>query len=352
MRHGSRIDPPNRFEQVHSEPDDEHLEWDQEYLQSRENRRIEYIADASKTIVSENKSPDIPFRYSINPYRGCIHACSYCYARPTHEYLGFNAGLDFETKIVVKHDAANLFRQFLSRRTWQPEAITFSGVTDCYQPAERKFRLTRQCLQVAEEFSQPLSVVTKNALVTRDIDILARLAKQNLVHVYLSVTSLDPELARDMEPRTSIPAARLRAISMLTEAGVPTGVLVAPLIPGLNDHEVSGILSAAKQAGAKVAGYILLRLPLAVETVFEEWVRRVRGETAEKILGRVRQTRDGRLNSSEWGTRMVGTGEIAEQIRTMFEVFRRKQGMDTAMPRLDCSLFQVPPSSSGQMRLF
>ncbi len=310
------------------------------------------LRTTSKSIVSENKSPDIPFRYSINPYRGCIHACSYCYARPTHEYLGFNAGLDFETKIVVKHDAAKLFRAFLSRPSWNPESITFSGVTDCYQPAEREFQLTRQCLQVADEFSQPISMVTKNALVTRDIDILARMARRNLVHVFLSITSLDGELARDMEPRTSIPAARLRAVKMLSDAGVPVGVLVAPLIPGLNDHEAAEILAESKKAGAIVAGYILLRLPLTVETVFEEWVRRVRGETADKILGRVRQTRDGKLNSSEWGTRMVGGGEIADQIRTMFKVFRAKYGLDEAMPLLDCSLFQTPQSPSGQMRLF
>lgn len=352
MRHGSKANPPNRFERTHLEPDDEHLEWDNEYLRTREHRRIEYIPDDSKTIVTDNKSPDLPFRYSINPYRGCIHACSYCYARPTHEYLGMNAGLDFETRIVVKHDAAKLFREFLSRPAWAPESIAFSGVTDCYQPAERKFQLTRQCLQVADECSQPVSIVTKNALVTRDLEILARMAKRNLVHVYLSITSLDPELARDMEPRTSIPTARLRAIKMLTDAGVPTGVLVAPLIPGLNDHETAQILAASKQAGALVAGYILLRLPLTVAPVFEEWVRCVRADTADKILGRIRQTRDGKLNSSEWGTRMVGSGKIADQIRSMFQVFRHQQGLDSAMPSLDCSRFRAPDNPSGQMSLF
>jgi DNA repair photolyase len=352
MRHGSRIDPPNRFETVHREVDLDQVEWDDEYLRGIDHRKIEYIDDNSKTIVSQNKSPDLPFRYSINPYRGCIHGCSYCYARPTHEYLGLSAGLDFETKIVVKRDAADLFRQFLSRESWNPEAITFSGVTDCYQPAEREFRLTRQCLEVADECSQPLSIITKNALVIRDIDLLARMAKRNLVHVYLSITSLDPKLAREMEPRTSIPAARLRAVEALTNAGVPVGVMVAPLIPGLNDHEAAEILSASKQAGAIVAGYTLLRLPLTVETVFEEWIRRVRPKQADKILGRVRQTRKGKANSSEWGTRMVGEGEIADQIRSMFHIFRHKHGLDTDMPLLDCSQFQPPQSPSGQMRLF
>lgn len=275
MRHGSNIDPPNRFETVHQEADLEHLEWDQEHLRTLTHRRIEYVFDSSRSIVSENKSPDIPFRYSVNPYRGCGHGCAYCYARPGHEFLGFNAGLDFETKIVVKRDAAELLREFLSRKSWQPEPITFSGVTDCYQPAEGEFRLTRQCLEVAWECRQPVSIVTKNALVLRDRELLTRMADKGLVHVYLSITTLDPELARDMEPRTSIPTARLRAVRQLREAGVPVGVMIAPVIPGLNDCEIPQILNAAKEAGAITAGYILLRLPLTVEPVFIEWLHRI-----------------------------------------------------------------------------
>ncbi|MEZ6061022.1 MAG: PA0069 family radical SAM protein [Planctomycetaceae bacterium] len=290
MRHGSNIDPPNRFEKVRHEPDRGHLEWDQEHLKTLTNRKVEYIDDASRSIVSENNSPDIPFRYSINPYRGCVHSCAYCYARPGHEYLGFNAGLDFETKIVVKRDAG-LFREFLARDSWKPEPITFSGVTDCYQPAEREFQLTRQCLEVALECRQPVSIITKNALVLRDLDLLQPLAADQLVQVFLSVTTLDPELARDMEPRTSIPAARLRAVRMLTDAGIPTGVMTAPIIPGLNDSEIPRILEAAKAAGAITAGYILLRLPLTVEPVFIEWLQRTQNRHAEKVLGRIRDTR-------------------------------------------------------------
>jgi DNA repair photolyase len=352
MRHGSRIDPPNRFETVHHQLELEQLEWDDEYLRQIDRRKIEYLDDNSKTIVSENNSPDIPFRYSINPYRGCIHGCSYCYARPTHEYLGLSAGLDFETKIVVKRNAAILFREFLSRKSWVPEAITYSGVTDCYQPAERQFRLTRQCLEVADACSQPVNIITKNALVVRDLDILKRMAERDLVHAFVSITTLDPALARDMEPRTSIPAARLRAVQSLADAGVPVGVMVAPLIPGLNDHEVAEILAASKQAGATVAGYILLRLPLTVEPVFEEWVERARPEQADKILGRVRQTRGGKLNSAQWGTRMVGEGELADQIKMMFRVFRQKHDLGRALPPLDCSQFQPPQIQAGQMRLF
>lgn len=352
MRHGSQIDPPNRFEQIHGERDDEHLEWDTEYLSRRQDRRIEYLTDNSKSVVSENNSPDVPFRYSLNPYRGCVHSCSYCYARPTHEYLGFNAGLDFETKIVVKHDAPELFREFLAKDAWKPEPITFSGVTDCFQPAERKFQLTRRCLEVAMECRQPISIITKNALVIRDLDILKGLAVDNLAHVFLSVTTLDPQLARDMEPRTSIPAARLRAIETLAEAGVPVGVMVAPVIPSLNDSEVPGILEAAKKAGAMTAGFVLLRLPLTVEPVFKEWLERTQPLKAERILARIRETRGGKLNSSTWGERMVGSGEIAEQIQQMFRMFKRKHGLDNKLPPHDCSLFVPPVPKSGQMRLF
>ncbi len=352
MRHGSQIDPPNRFETVRHEPDLEHLEWDQEHLRSLTERKIEYVFDASASIVSENNSPDVPFRYSLNPYRGCAHGCAYCYARPTHEYLGFNAGLDFETKIVVKPDAPQLFRDFLAHGGWKPEPITFSGVTDCYQPAERQFRLTRQCLEVALECRQPVTIVTKNALVARDLDVLSQLAKHRLVRVFLSVATLEAELARVMEPRTSVPAARLRAIGMLAEAGVPAGVMVAPVIPGLNDSEIPAILEAAKQAGAITAGYVLLRLPLTVEPVFNEWLARTQPLKAERVLARIRETRRGKLNSSAFGERMSGAGEIADQIRKLFRLFKRKHGLDRKPPDYNCDLFRPPASRSGQLRLF
>ena len=224
MTHGSLIDPPNRFEKTLRETDFDHLEWDQEYLDGLGNRPIEYMVDSSKSIVSQNDSPDVPFTFSVNPYRGCAHGCSYCYARNTHEYLGFNAGLDFETKILVKENAPALLRDFLARESWRPEPITFSGVTDCYQPAERKFRLTRGCLEVALECRQPVGIITKNALVVRDVDLLRDMASLSLVHVFLSVTSLDPELARTMEPRTSIPAARLRAPDKYLRRRAPQSV--------------------------------------------------------------------------------------------------------------------------------
>lgn len=352
MRYGSSIDPPNRFEKVRLESDLEQLEWDQEHWNDLDRRPIEYLNDDSKSIISENNSPDIPFRYSINPYRGCLHGCSYCYARNSHEYLGFNAGLDFETKIVVKHDAAKLFREFLADDAWQPEEVVFSGVTDCYQPAERQFRLTRQCLEVALECRLPVGIVTKNALVVRDLDLLKQMASLRLVRVNLSVTTLDAELARSMEPRTSIPAARLRAVQMLAQAGVPVRVIVAPIIPGLNDAEIPAILAAAKQAGALAASYTLLRLPLTVEPVFREWLRRTQPLKVDKIEGLIRETRGGKLNKSEWGKRMAGTGPIAEQVGNLFQVFAKKYSLDGRLPAQDFSHFQPPRPRSGQLRLF
>jgi DNA repair photolyase len=262
---GSHLNPPNRFLTTRVELDlvDE---------EEGSSPQTMFQSDHARSVVTENNSPDIPFRYSLNPYRGCEHGCNYCYARPTHEYLGLNAGLDFETKILVKHDAPALFRDFLARDCWVPESITLSGVTDCYQPCERRFRRTRACLEVAAEARQPISIITKNALVLRDLDLLRDLAANRAVRVLVSVTTLDAGLARVMEPRTSTPAARLRAVRTLADAGVPVGVLVAPIIPGLNDSEIPAVLAAVKEAGATAAYYQLLRLPLTVAPVFRDWL--------------------------------------------------------------------------------
>ena len=357
MRHGSHLDPPNRFERVHSHPpatdaDWEGADWDTEHLREPPHRRVEYLDDQSQSVVAENHSPDINFRYSVNPYRGCQHGCSYCYARPYHEYLGYNAGLDFETKIFVKRDAARLFRDFLAREAWQPEMVAFSGVTDCYQPAERDFRLTRACLEVAAAACQPVGIVTKNALIVRDLDLLAPMAARQLVHVSLSITTLDVELARVMEPRTSIPAARLRAVRELSAAGVPTKVMVAPVIPGLTDTEIPAILRAAAEAGACAASYLLLRLPLTVKPIFLEWLERAQPSARDRVLSRLRQCREGQLDDSRFGSRMRGTGEIARQIGEMFSLFRRQCGLDRPLPPLDCQQFVPPTPTSGQLRLF
>src|SRR3954452_11778735 len=245
---GSQLDPPSRFGGPLHVLDLEQVEHDEEYLESLRHRPTEYLPDRSRSIVTENDSPDVSFRYSLNPYRGCSHGCSYCYARPTHEFLGLNAGLDFETKILVKEDAPELFREFLSRKRWVPEPIALSGVTDPYQPAERQFLLTRRCLEEAAECRQPISLITKNALVLRDRDLLGRMASEDLVHVNVTVTTQDAELARSMEPRTSTPAARMKVIRGLASAGVLVRVLIAPVIPGLTASEIPAILAAAGEA--------------------------------------------------------------------------------------------------------
>lgn len=349
---GSQINPPNRFTRLTMVEDLEYLEHDEEARTARQSVRTEYFRDNARSIISENDSPDIPFRYSLNPYRGCSHGCSYCYARPTHEYFDLSAGLDFETKIMVKERAPELFRDWLARDGYQPEPIMMSGVTDCYQPVERQLSLTRRCLEVALEARQPMAVVTKNALITRDLDILREMAALRVVSVALSITTLDQSLAKVMEPRTSCPDARLRTLEALAKAGVSTTVLIAPVIPGLNDSEIPAILKAVRDAGAHTAGYVLLRLPLTVEPVFLEWLERNYPEKRAKIESRIRSTHGGKLYDGQFGIRMKGQGEIAEQIRRTFHVFARKYGLEHRSYSLDTTQFRKPVPSSGQGWLF
>lgn len=349
---GAAIQPENPYLALHVEADLEQIASDEEYLTELGQPHTEYIPDQSQSIVAENDSPDIGFRYSVNPYRGCSHGCSYCYARPGHEYLGLSAGLDFETRILVKHRAAELLRDFLARPSWRPETIAFSGVTDCYQPAERQFRITRSCVEVAAECRQPIGIITKNALVVRDLDLLAQLARHYAVRVSLSITTLDPKLARTMEPRTSSPAARLRAIRDLTLAGIPTNVMVAPVIPGLTDSEMPAILTAAREAGAETAGYVMLKLPTTVRAVFLDWLERNYPDKANRIQTLIRSTRDGRLSDSQFGRRQVGTGNVAEIIADTFRIWCTKLGYADAHPPLNCDAFRPPAPSSGQLRLF
>ncbi|MEM8733577.1 MAG: PA0069 family radical SAM protein [Planctomycetota bacterium] len=278
--------------------------------QLRKRIATEYFDDDSRSIVTENRSPDIPFRYSLNPYRGCSHGCSYCYARPTHEYLGFNAGIDFEAKIVVKRDAAELLRNRLQQRSWCGEPVMMSGVTDCYQPVERELKIARQCLEVAAEFNQPIGIITKNALVTRDLDLIEPMAAKGLCRVAVSVTSLDQSLSRKMEPRTSAPAARIEAIRKLADAGIPVTLMVAPLVPGLTDDEMPAIMEAAREAGARHASYIMLRLPLTVEPVFREWLTSHFPDSQERVLGRIRQVRDGGITIHSSGVACVESGAL------------------------------------------
>ena len=348
---GATSNPTNRFESIKVEDDWDHLEFDDSVHFSKTKVPTEYLDDRSESIVSENNSPDLGFRFSLNPYRGCSHGCSYCYARPTHEYLGFNAGLDFETKIMVKRDCAKLFSKWLSRKSWIPEPIMMSGVTDPYQPAEKQFRLTRSCLEVAIEFNQPMRLITKNAMIVRDTDLLQELAAKELVQTTISITSLDQSLTRLMEPRTSSPEARLRAVRTLSEAGIPVNVNTAPIVPGLNDSEIPSLLEASRDHGASSAAYILLRMPYSVKEIFLDWVDHHQPEIRERIEARVRMTSHGKLSRNKFGERMSGSGVYADQIRQTFKVFSKKFGLDHQLPALRTDLFQVP-ERNGQLRLF
>ncbi len=340
---GAAENPPNRFEKIHLERDDE---WNPE---EDPLPRTQFLKDTSKSIIAYNDSPDIGFEASINPYRGCEHGCIYCYARPFHEYLGFSSGLDFETKIMVKEDAPKLLREELSSPKWKPQVIAISGVTDCYQPIERKLKITRGCLEVLAEFRNPVGIITKNFLVTRDIDVLSELAKYKAVSVYISITTLDTELRKIMEPRTSPPAARLEAVRRLAEAGVQVGILMAPIIPGLNDHEIPAVLAAAANAGAKSAGHVTLRLPHAVAPLFEQWLQTHFPDRKDKVLNRLRTMRGGKLYDSKFGQRMRGEGIFADQIDQLFDVARRKVGLNEHGHELSTASFRRP--GGAQMEL-
>jgi DNA repair photolyase len=336
---GASWSPANRFEKLHVDLGDVDLVQVDRDHEERPRRQTQFFRDGTKTIITRNNSPDVGFETSVNPYRGCEHGCIYCYARPTHEYLGFSAGLDFESKIVVKTNAADLLRAELESPGWEPQVLVMSGVTDPYQPIERKLRITRGCLDVLSKFRNPVAIITKNRLVTRDVDLLRSLADYHAAAVNISVTSLDPKLQHVLEPRTSSPEARLDTIRQLRAAGVPTGVMVAPIIPGLNDHEVPKILEACAKAGAQFAGYTIVRLPWAVAPLFEHWLEEHFPDRKEKVLGRIRHLRGNRLNNSQWHTRMTGEGIFAEQIASLFEVSCRRAGIGER-PKLSTAAFR------------
>jgi DNA repair photolyase len=341
---GAAHNPKNRFYTRFFEPDPEAADPEEPLP------RTEFIRDASRSVIATNDSPDIGFEASINPYRGCEHGCAYCYARPFHEFLGYSAGLDFETKILVKEDAPDLLRKELSTPRWKPKTLALSGVTDAYQPVERRLGLTRRILEVLAEFRNPVAVITKNHLVTRDTDLLASLAAHCAAAVTVSVTTLDAGLARTMEPRTSTPERRLEAIARLAGAGIPVGVNVAPVIPGLTDHEIPAILRAAAKAGATFAGHVVIRLPHAVKDLFETWLSQHVPERKEKVLHRIREVRGGALNDPKFGSRMSGRGVYADQIHALFRLGCRKARLSQEPPELSTTAFHRPPGP--QLRLF
>ena len=333
---GAPENPANRFEKIHLEPDED---WNPE---DDVLPRTQFLVDHSKTAIAYNDSPDIGFNASLNPYRGCEHGCIYCYARPTHEYLGFSSGLEFESKIMVKLNAPELLREELSSPKWKPQVLVMSGITDCYQPVERKLKITRRCLEVLLEFRNPVAMITKNFLVTRDIDVLSELAKHHCASVCLSITTLDTNLRKVMEPRTSPPQARLNAVHKLSEAGIPVAVNVAPIIPGLTDHEMPAILKAAREAGATSAGFTIVRLPYANAPLFEKWLETHFPDRKNKVLNRIRSMRGGKLYDAQWGKRMRGEGIFAEQIEMMFDVARRKAGFKDEPRGLSIASFRRP----------
>ena len=333
---GATVNPPNRFEALHVESDPDVPPEERIHPQTR------FYFDATQTLLTTNDSPDVGYDVGLNCYRGCEHGCAYCFARPFHEYLGWSSGLDFETKILVKLRAPELLRQELSKPRWKPQTVGMSGVTDCYQPAERHFRLTRQCLEVFAEFRNPVAIITKSFLVTRDLDLLAALARWSCAAVHVTLTTLDAGLSGKLEPRAARPEHRLRAVRMLADAGIPVGVLIAPVIPGLTDHEIPAILSAAAAAGATRAGKVILRLPWSVKDIFSAWLDAHAPGKKERVLGRIRDMRGGKLNVSDWGKRMRGDGVFADQIHDLFTVSARRVGINLAAIELSPKHFCRP----------
>lgn len=308
-------------------------------------------ADTTRSIVSTNDSPDVGMEATINPYRGCEHGCIYCFARPTHEYLGLSAGTDFERQIFVKHDAAKLLEQKLSLKSWTPKILSLSGVTDPYQPVERKLGITRACFEVLRDFRNPAAIITKNALVTRDADIFADMALWNGIYVNISITTLDGSLARVMEPRASRPALRLSAIETLARAGIPVGVIIGPVIPGLTDHEIPAILKSAADAGATGAHYTILRLPYGVKDLFQVWLNDHFPDRAARVLSHVRDVRGGKLNDAAFGTRMRGEGVYADHVESVFSLYKRKYALHRRYHALSTEHFR-PHARSAQGDLF
>jgi DNA repair photolyase len=342
---GAQGNTPNRFERLQYEAEPGLTdEWG-----DVPSPKTQFFADTPRKIINEVKSPDVGLMKSINPYQGCEHGCIYCYARNSHEYWGFSAGLDFESKIMVKKDAPLLLEKEFNKVGWKPSSIALSGNTDCYQPAERRFRLTRALLEVFLKYRNPVGIITKNALILRDLDILAELARLNLVHVYITITTLNEDLRRVMEPRTVTATQRLAVIRRLTEAGVPTGVMTAPIIPGLTDHEIPKLIEASADAGALGAAYTIVRLNGAIGGLFEDWIHKALPDRAEKVLRQIRECHGGTLNDSRFGTRMSGEGVLAEHIRMLHSVGCGRFLKDRRFPAYDLSLFR---REGLQMKLF
>lgn len=343
---GAQFNPRNKF--LKGEYIQEHPEaiddWEQE------ERKTEYIFDDSKTLVNKVTSPDVGMMYSANPYQGCEHGCIYCYARNSHEYWGYSAGVDFESRIVVKKNAPQLLRKFFENPNWEPAVISLSGNTDCYQPIERRMRITRKLLEICLEYRNPVGVLSKNALVLRDLDIIQEMNKYNLIRVFSSITSLDEDLRKLLEPRTASYRSRLKVVETLSKAGVPTGIMNAPLIPGLNDMHMHDVLKAASEAGAKWAGYTVVRLNGAIGPIFHDWLHKAFPDRAEKVWNQISACHEGHVNDSRWGNRMVGDGKFAEVIKVQFHLYCKKYGLNQTNMEWNTKDFRR--IKNGQLPLF
>ena len=344
---GSQIITSNPFHKHHYAS--EHIEGlDEERL---DNTPTQYFYEHPKKVVNKVDSPDLGLEYSINPYQGCEHGCIYCYARNSHQYWGYSAGLDFERKIIVKENAPQMMRKQFDSKNWVPKTVMLSGNTDCYQPVEKKLQITRKLLEVFLEYKHPVGIITKNALVQRDVDLLKELAKDQLVSVTLSITTLNEKLRQVMEPRTASAKKRLETLGILAENGIPVSVMAAPIIPGLNNHEIPQILKKAAEAGATGAGYTVVRLNGAIGEIFRDWVRKNFPDRADKILNLIKECHGGNLNDSQWGRRMRGDGNISESIKSLFEISKQKYfGHNEKRPPLRTDLFRRP--EKGQLRIF
>jgi DNA repair photolyase len=347
---GAQSNPKNRFDRLHIEELEEDKEFIDDSVDNLRKVNTVFYRDYSKSVISKNDSYDLDFKYSFNPYRGCEHGCVYCYARPTHEYLGFSSGIDFETKIIVKEDAANLLEHEFKKKSYKPETIMFSGNTDCYQPIEKKLRLTRRALQICLDYRNPVSIVTKNSLIERDIDILKKLASMNLVTVLMSITTLDKKITVSMEPRTSTPEKRLKTIEILSKNNIPSGVNLAPIIPGLNDEEIPIILKEVSKHGGILASHSMIRLPYSVKEIFIEWIKNEFPDRSSKILNKIREIHGGKLNENEFGKRFRGEGKLADTINNLFNLSCKRLHLNEKSTELNVNLFRK--AHNKQLEIF
>lgn len=347
---GAQQNTPNRFFELSHEIRDDFLEYCAKEGEEADKNKTQYLEVFPKTIVNKVESPDVGMGYSMNMYQGCEHGCIYCYARNSHEYWGYSAGLDFERRILVKKEAPKLLEALLKKKSWEAYPIVMSGNTDCYQPAEKKFELTRQCLEVFLKYKHPVGIITKNALILRDLDLLKQLAKDNLIGVNVSITSLSEDTRRILEPRTATIKKRLETIKTLSENGIPVNVMLAPIIPSINSHEILPLAKAVSEHGARSIGHTIVRLNGAIGEIFSDWIHKTMPDRAEKVLNQIKECHGGNLNDSRYGTRMKGEGEIAKQINDLIKLARLKYFKNRTMPKLDCSLHEQ--FKDGQLKLF